>query len=195
MYIWTKDGLGQSQPTRFTLQTFNPPAAQPAPIGYLGNFNEHIGKGASGHCEDIQVVDQFDPGSAQLKDFHKKHITDIAIRFLRLINRDVGPIRKQKVEVSVDLYVEGHVDKQTDPQPYGTLDMERAAAVFQELSAQMSKLRLGIGNLRLVKFNPPTNSYSKPGSTRPTGVTRRGVSQAALNRRVVICPTWVIIRE
>jgi hypothetical protein len=64
MYIWTREGLGQGQPIWSTLQTFNRPRGQPTPNGYLGNFNEHMGKTESEPCKQIWAV----PGSGSKEE-------------------------------------------------------------------------------------------------------------------------------
>ena len=101
MYIWTREGLGQGQPIWSTLQTFNRPRGQPTPNGYLGNFNEHMGKTESEPCKQIWAVPGFKPRSSELLDFQKRHINDIATRIVSLLQGDL----KGKGRTSVCAFV------------------------------------------------------------------------------------------
>jgi len=145
MYLF-ETGLGQPHGGPRTKEP--PPRRQPPPL--------------------CAAVDQFSAGSSQLEDLQKRQINHWANHFLRLINGDVEKIRKEKVtEVSLNLYVEGHLDKKTDPPEgtYGTvgpLDIERAVNVRDEMFAQMSNLRSKMGKLRLLKWTM-SSTYGKPG--------------------------------
>ncbi len=117
MYIWTREGLGQGQAIWSTLRTFNRPTGQPTPTGYLGNFNEHMGKAESKPCKEIWAVPGFKPSSSELLDFQKQHVKDIATHIVRLLIRDLEEKRSDRVRLR--LVYEGHVDKKTDPAQYG----------------------------------------------------------------------------
>ena len=143
MYIWTREGLGQGQAIWSALQTFNRPTGQPTPTGYLGNFNEHMGKAKSEPCKEIWAVPGFKPRSSELLDFQKRHIEDIATHIVSLLQGDLNlaqrdPKRKGS-RVRLRVVYEGHVDEKTDPKPYGELDAERAAEVAKELREQILK--------------------------------------------------------
>ena len=118
MYIRTRDGLGQGQTIWSTLQTFDRPTARPTPLPYLGNFNEHLGKAESKPCKETWAVWGFNPNSAKLLAFQKKHINDIATRLVSLFKLD---LEGKRAGVRVDFLLEGHVDKKTDSAQYGSL--------------------------------------------------------------------------
>jgi outer membrane protein OmpA-like peptidoglycan-associated protein len=181
MYIWTREGLGQGQPIWSTLQTFNRPTGQPTPTGYLGNFNEHMGKAESKPCKEIWAVWGFKPSSSELLDFQKQHIKDIATRIVSLLQGDLK--RKGSDRVRLRIVYEGHVDKKTDPAQYGELDAERASEVASELREQI--LKKWDKRLSLLLSIP---ELSGAGSTRPFG----SGSDPQKNRRVVICLRWEI---
>src|SRR4029077_10847150 len=181
MYIWTREGLGQGQPIWSTLQTFNRPRGQPTPNGYLGNFNEHMGKTESEPCKQIWAVPGFKPRSSELLDFQKRHINDIATRIVSLLQGDLKGKGSDRVRLRV--VYEGHVDKKTDTEPYGELDAERAAEVAKELREQI--LKKWDKRFSLLLSIP---ELSGAGSTRPFG----SGSDPQKNRRVVICLRWEI---
>lgn len=173
MYIRTRDGLGPGQATWSTLPTFNRPRAEPTPIPYLGNFNEHWWKAEP--CKETWTVWGFAPRSAKLLDFQKKHIKDIATRITDLMRRDLNG---KQAGVRAHFHVEGHVDKKTDPAEYGELDLDRAKAVEHELRnciLHLSSFRYGSSGDR-----------SAAGSKRPYG------SDPKRNRRAVVCVRWKI---
>jgi hypothetical protein len=176
MYIRTRDGLGQGQTTWSTLQTFNRPTAQPRPISYLGNFNERIGKAESKPCKETWAVWGFNPNSAKLLDFQKKHINDIATRLVSLFKLD---LEGKRAGVRVDFLLEGHVDKKTDSAQYGKLDLQRAKAVADELDKQIPAM-----NDRLMVPIHASFRYSQAGLTRPVS------SDSKKNRRAVVCVRW-----
>ena len=184
MYIRTRDRLGQDQATWSALQTFNRPTTQQTPIGYLGNFNEHMGNDESKPCWETWSVSGFKENSAKLLDFQKKHIKDIATHIVRKLEREIKG--KGEGNKSVDLFpiFEGHVDKKTDPAKYGDLAVKRAIVVYDEFADQIHKE----WSKRLIfrygySLEP---KYSEAGSTRPFG------SDTKKNRRVVICVRWEI---
>jgi len=185
MYIKTGEGLGQGQATWSTLQTFNRPMTQPTQTGYLGNFNEYMGKAGTEPCKEIWAVSEFGPNSAKLLDFQKKHIKDIATRIIRLLERDLKGTGKG-AEVRVQLSFEGHVDKSTDPANFGELDLERARAVGWLFQREI----VNEWNKKLVFEHPAlfSNEESGVGSTRPFGDGK----DSKKNRRVVICVRWWI---
>jgi hypothetical protein len=178
MYIRTRDGLGQDQATWSPLQTFSRPTAQPISIGYLGNFNERLGKDESKPCKETWAVWGFNKNSAKLLDFQKKHIKDIATHLVSLLKRD---LKGKQEGVHLHLFFEGHVDKKTDPAQYGQLDMERASAVAEEFDKRISEL-----NTRPIIPLTASYRYSRAGSTRPLG------SDSRKNRRAVVCLRWEI---
>lgn len=183
MYIRTREGLGQGQATWPTLETFNRPTAQPVPIGYLGNFNGRLGKAESEPCKLIIAVGEFGKGSYTLSDSQKKHIKDIAIYILRLLNRDLKG--KSSAGVTLKLSYEGHVDAKTDPKEYGKLDEKRAFMVSHELGDQIGKLWQEFApELERTKGHY-FHTASRAGSTRP----REGATPKQ-NRRVVVCARW-----
>jgi len=195
MYIRTRDGLGQGQAIWSTLQTFNRPTAQPTPIGYLGNFNEHMGQAKSEPCKETWAVWGFKPSSAELLDLQKNQIKVIAKRIVRSLERAIKG--KGDVGVHLRLLFEGHVDEKTDRAPYqapaggfltGNLDEDRARLVSWELQGQIKEEQ---GKSRATWFHPIyiTPSYSGAGSTRPFN------SDSKKNRRVVVCVRWEIVHK
>jgi hypothetical protein len=178
MYIRTRDGLGQAQATWPTLQTFNRPRAQPTPIPYLGNFNEPMGKAEPEPCRQTWAVWGFNPNSAKLLDFQKRHIKDIATQLFKLFPRNLNTATQM---LRGEFLFEGHVDKKTDPAAYGTLDMDRAQAVHGELSKWFYELN----RIALLTYSWDYN-HSRAGSTRPFS------SDSQRNRRVVICVRWKV---
>lgn len=182
MYVRTKDGLGQGQAPWSTHQTFNRPTAQPAPIGYLGNFNGHMGKAESEPCKLTFVVGEFGKDSHTLSGPQKKDIKDIATAILRSLNRD---LKGKSADITLKLLCEGHVDANTDRKQYGDLDEKRAIEVGNELADQITNLRWKIG--QDIKGLTVRSTYSRAGSTRP----RKGATSKQ-NRRVVVCARWQI---
>jgi len=176
MYIRTRDGLGPGQATWSTLPTFNRPRAQPTPIPYLGNFNELIGKAESKSCNETWAVWGFNPNSAKLLDFQKKHINDIWTRLVSLFKRD---LQGKRAGVRVDFLLEGHVDKKTDSAQYRELDLQRAKAVEDELDKRMPAMLD-----RLVVPIHWSFRHSQAGLTRPVS------PDSKKNRRAVVCVRW-----
>ena len=194
MYIRTRDGLGQGQAIWSTLQTFKRPTVRPTPIGYLGNFNEHMGQAKSEPCKETWAVWGFKPSSAELLDLQKNQIKVIAKRIVRSLERDIKG--KGDVGVHLRLLFEGHVDKK-EPAQYevpaggfltGNVDEDRASAVSWELQGQIKKEQ---GKSRATWFHPIyiTPNYSRAGSTRPFS------SDSKKNRRVVVCVRWEIVHK
>jgi hypothetical protein len=185
MYIWTRDRLGQSQPTRFTLQTFNRPTAQPTPIGYLGNFNEHKKIVSPAYCETFDSVDSFGPGSDKLLSPIEQKISDIALNIAvtlkdRLPQKQQGKVR----DFELLMRFTGHVDKSTDPKQYGDLDWRRAdavAAVLQNEITRVQYTKLFFNKLDGMVIKTELN---KAGPSFPLKST------AAKNRRVDVCVGW-----
>jgi hypothetical protein len=191
MYIRTREGLGQGQAVWSTLQPCNRPTAQPTPIGYLGNFNEHMGEAKWKSC---YVVWGFNEGSVALLASQKEQIKKYAIGIVRLLKRDIKG--KGDVGVHLRLLFEGHADKKEPAQykaPAGRfltekVDEDRALLVSWELQGQIKKEQ---GKSPATWFHPIyiTPEYSGAGSTRPY----RDGSDSKKNRRVVVCVRWEIV--
>jgi hypothetical protein len=173
MYIRTRAGLAQGQATWPTLQTFNRPAAQPAPIGYLGDFNEHLGQQGQQICELIRPVPGFRRDSSTLTTSQKKYIKALAREIDRSVKR---ALRGRKATVNLEITAEGHVDAKTDKQPYGSLDLDRAVTARDELQKEILKIVPWAGVVQ--------GGASGVGTTRPVGST------SAQIRRAVICVRW-----
>lgn len=177
MYFRTEDGLGQDQATWSTPQTFNRPTAQPTPIGYLGRFHEPTAK-----REQSWGVWGFEPGRARLLQFQKKHINDIVTSLFKLLRDDLAG-KGKAAGIRLYLWFEGHVDKNTDPAQYGSLDRGRANAVELEFLNRMDKLNPGVYPIK------SSSKVTLAGSTRPYPGSDQ---DPKLNRRVKIGVRWEI---
>jgi outer membrane protein OmpA-like peptidoglycan-associated protein len=150
-----------------------------------------MGKAGSSHCETRFVVQSFAPGSAKLFPVQKTDIEDIAKAIVLMFKRKPPPTLKGKMPseqpyVLLPILVEGHVDKATDPQNYGTLDRERAEAVgnylFEQIGIETASLPfriqasygpLGLGP-DLPRFTDPRTKDSNPRKNRRAEVCIRG---------------------
>jgi hypothetical protein len=193
MYLRTKEGLGQYKETWVTPQALNRVMVEPVSIGYLGNFDEHLGQTESKPCWDCYktapcwtryIVRNFKPASAELTDVIKKDIEDKARAIVRILHRILksksAEFKKRKTSLAVMLQFEGHLSKAIDPQNK-SLDLDRAKAVSEYLSTKLSNEwgRQGVGKLQNgFGYN---QELSAAGSKRPIS------SIARKNRRVEIC--------
>jgi hypothetical protein len=141
-------------------------------------------------CNQIWAVPEFAQGSSKLQLFQKKHINDFMTKIARSLLPKLKGSEKKNIDFEFDL--EGHVDKDTDPKEYGTLDEDRAQAVAQEIGKSSSQTLFDIFFYQLAGKNIPgmgvkVGSVTGAGSTRPFSATNK-----KLNRRVVVCARWTI---
>jgi hypothetical protein len=141
-------------------------------------------------CNEIWAVAEFAPGSSKLQSFQKRHINDFMTKIARsLLPKLMG---KEKKDIDFELRFEGHVDKESDPKAYGTLDEDRARAVADEIGKSSMKTVYDIFFAQLDAKNVPGMSV-RYGSITGVGSSRRfSATNKKLNRRVVVCVSWTI---
>ena len=182
MYLRTKEGLGQDKETWSAPQPLNRVRVEPVPIGYLGNFNEHLGNPK----QTCYIVAHFKPNSwERTKDIQLLYLAKIAKAIVRTIEhklRKLGLKRKQEASVHLVIEFRGHMDKKTDTGPKD-LDDRRLKAVHKDLDWRIpSELKMQ-GLKDRFKFSYfMDSSYSPEGSAHPVSSTIPG-----RNRRVEVC--------
>jgi hypothetical protein len=138
-------------------------------------------------CKDKWVPD-FARGSSKLQPFQKKHINDLMTDMAKsLLPKLKGSDRK---DIDFEFSFEGHVDKDTDPKNYGTLDEDRALAVREEIRKSSTVYDIFFNQLaakNLPRMSAKFWPVTRVGSTSPFSATNKN-----LNRVVRVCVSWTI---
>lgn len=164
MYMRVNDGFNRGAEAWGTLQGLNDFAAQP------------LGFDPSSPPPGTILLTDFETNGFRVRSRHRRTIRQIA---QNIIARMPGSHATCTVIV---VEVEGHEDETGNPDRYGNLGMQRAAAVGNAIGARLSELRRSVppANLRDVELH-----LSSAGPTRPirSNTTSAGRS---MNRRVEV---------
>jgi len=184
MYIRTAEGLGQDQETWSASQPLNRDMVRPGPIGYLGNFYEHLGSPK----QTCYTVANFGPNSWGLPVDLQKDIQKIANDLVGKVKRKLRRLRlKMGKEATVRLVLDirAHFDVKTDTarsmwfegRKGGPLYWRRGTVVWEDLKARLDE---GLKKLKdrytfssFIAYNSEPQGSAHPVSSEDSGKNRR----------------------
>ena len=197
LYLRTKEGLGQDKETWIAPQAPNRVMVEPVPIGYLGNFYEHLGSPAEQTC---YTVANFGPNSWGLPVDLQKKIQKIADDIVGKVKRKLHRLRikrRKKAIVRLLLDIRAHLDVKTDTarsmwfegRKGGPLYWRRGTVVWEDLKARLDE---GLKKLKdRYMFSSFIDYNSEPqGTAHPVSSTNPDE-----NRRVEVCIRSLVVKK